>query len=90
MAKAFDAYRQDMGELASTQEGLSALLQTPKGKNAKWHGPYLNTPTNRLPLDAWDESYIYRQPGTHNPAGYDLFSKGPDRIGGTGDDIGNW
>jgi len=83
-------YRIDMGDYPSTEEGLEALLVAPGGKTDRWHGPYLETPGNKLPLDPWQEPYQYRYPGTKNPTGYDLFSKGPDKVADTADDIGNW
>jgi len=39
-----------------------------------------------LPKDAYGQLYIYRYPGRRNPASYDLFSAGPDRIPDTADD----
>ena len=39
-----------------------------------------------VPKDAWNTPYIYRYPGQRNPAGYDLFSAGPDKIPDTADD----
>jgi len=38
----------------------------------------------------WGEPYQYRYPGTKNPGGCDIFSKGPDKAADTEDDIGNW
>ncbi len=84
------AYRIDMGGYPSTAEGLQALLTPPANRTENWKGPYIETPGNKLPLDPWQEPYAYRFPGVKNPTGYDLFSKGPDRIEGTADDIGNW
>lgn len=43
-----------------------------------------------FPKDPWGEPYQYRIPGTHNPNSFDVWSKGLDKIDGTGDDIGNW
>ena len=83
-------YRIDMGDYPSTEEGLAALITAPSGKADRWHGPYLEVPGNKLPLDPWGEPYQYRYPGTKNPSGYDLFSKGPDKVADTADDIGNW
>lgn len=40
--------------------------------------------------DPWGRAYYYRCPGIHNPAGYDLWSAGPDNVSGTRDDITNW
>jgi general secretion pathway protein G len=84
------AYRIDMGGYPSTAEGLQALLTPPANRTENWKGPYIETSGNKLPLDPWQEPYAYRFPGVKNPTGYDLFSKGPDRIEGTADDIGNW
>ena len=44
----------------------------------------------RLPKDPWGHDYVYVCPGKHNPQGYDLYSKGKDRIADTADDKGNW
>ena len=66
-------------------QNLQDLLQRPR--NAKnWHGPYLDS----LPVDPWGNAYLYSYPGKHNPAGYDLWSAGPDGKSGDQDDIGNW
>ena len=56
----------------------------------------LNTPERNylkggnLGIDPWNNPYEYRVPGQHNKGGYDLYSKGPDGLAGTGDDITNW
>jgi len=39
-----------------------------------WRGPYLQT--DRIPLDPWQNEYIYECPGRHNPTSYDLSSMG--------------
>ena len=83
-------YRIDLSDYPSTAEGMQALLTAPANKADRWRGPYIDTPGNKLPLDPWGEPYQYRYPGTKNKGGYDLYSKGPDKIDGTDDDIGNW
>lgn len=85
-------YRIDMGDYPSTAEGLEALATAPSARAERWKGPYIEAKGNKLPLDPWGETYQYRYPGTQNKAtgGYDLFSKGPDKVEGTEDDIGNW
>jgi len=83
-------YRVDMGDFPSTAEGIQALLTAPASKAGRWQGPYADTTGNRLPTDPWGEPYQYRFPGTKNPGSYDLFSKGPDKVEGTEDDLGNW
>lgn len=84
------SYRIHMGGYPSTAEGLQALLTPPQNKADSWKGPYIEAPGGKLPVDPWKEPYVYRYPGTKNKDGYDVFSKGPDRIEGTADDIGNW
>jgi general secretion pathway protein G len=41
---------------------------------------------SEVPKDPWRNEYIYRNPGTKNQSGYDLFSAGPDRRPDTPDD----
>jgi len=81
-------YSLHMGGFPSTAEGLQALITAPGDKADRWHGPYVTD--TKIPLDPWGEPYQYAFPGTHNKAGYDLWSKGPDKVSGTDDDIGNW
>jgi general secretion pathway protein G len=66
-------------------QSLQDLLQQPHNTK-NWHGPYLD----QMPVDPWGTPYQYAYPGKHNPAGYDLWSDGPDQKSGTADDIGNW
>jgi len=82
------AYKLDVGNYPSTEEGISALVKAPSGKEARWKGPYLE----EVPLDPWGNPYQYRFPGTKNinaARGYDIWSLGPDGAE-SGDDIGNW
>ena len=83
-------YRIDLGDYPSTAEGMQALLTAPASKADRWHGPYIDAPGGRVPVDPWGEPYQYRYPGVKNKDGYDLFSKGPDKTDGTEDDVGNW
>jgi general secretion pathway protein G len=82
------AYRTHMGDYPSTAEGLNALITAPGSKAGSWHGPYITD--GKVPIDPWNEPYQYQYPGTKSKVGYDLWSKGPDKQSGTGDDIGNW
>lgn len=84
------AYRIDMGGYPSTAEGMQALVTAPANKGDTWKGPYIETPGGKLPMDPWQEPYIYRYPSVKSKDGYDLFSKGPDKVEGNADDIGNW
>jgi general secretion pathway protein G len=81
-------YRLDVGNYPSTEEGLTALMKAPAGKETKWKGAYLK----ELPLDPWGNPYQYRYPGSKNinaARGYDAWSWGPDGSE-SADDIGNW
>jgi len=82
------SYKMAMGDYPSTAEGLQALITAPSDKASRWGGPYLDPA--KIPLDPWGEPYQYVYPGVHNKGGYDLFSKGPDKVAGNDDDIGNW
>jgi len=81
-------YRTTSRMLPSSAQGLQALVTRPSSAPIpkKW--------TAKLEpegiIDAWNAEYKYRNPGTKNPDGYDLFSMGPDGKEGTEDDIGNW
>lgn len=83
-------YKMQTGDFPTSEEGLQALLVAPANKADRWQGPYLEVNAGKLPLDPWGEPYMYRFPGTHNKSGYDLWSKGPDKVDGNDDDIGNW
>lgn len=55
-----------------------------------WSGPWRKMIEESALIDPWGQPYQYRNPGHHNPNGYDIFSKGPDMKEDTEDDIGNW
>ena len=82
---AIDRFEIDTGRLPSTDEGVGALIQAPPNVT-NWKGPYLK---KGLPKDQWNNPYVYRYPGQHNPDGFDLYSMGPDGRDGN-DDITNW
>ena len=75
------------GFLPTTEQGLQALTTPPQSepKSTSWRKLM-----DDLPKDSWGQDYVYVQPGKHNPDGYDLYSKGPDRVADTADDMGNW
>ncbi len=88
-ATALDAYELDNGRYPTTEQGLKALVKKPTTPPIprRWKGPYLQ---KEIPHDPWDNTYIYKCPGTHNTRSYDLYSYGPDGKEGGGDDITNW
>ncbi len=88
---ALDAYRLDNGQYPTTQQGLDALINKPSiDPPATWRGPYLR---KEIPLDPWNEAYLYISPGEVNTNGFDLLSYGADKqAGGEGEnaDILSW
>ena len=92
LGAALDAYRLDNGRYPTIQQGLESLVTAPSSepRPRNWRGPYLR---KELPLDPWDNAYVYRSPGEVNQNGFDLMSYGADgRAGGEGDDadITSW
>jgi len=83
---ALDAFEVDCSRHPTAEEGLRALVEQPANTNG-WRGPYVK---KGLPKDPWGNLYVYRCPGQHNAAGYDLYSFGPDGQDGGGDDLDNW
>ncbi len=75
-------YRLDKGAYPTTEQGLAVLLSVP----GPGREPYLEKPAK----DPWQRNYIYKCPGTHRTASYDLFSAGRDGREGSEDDIKNW
>ena len=77
--KALNIYRLRHGFFPSTEFGLEALINPENGL------PIMDC----LPLDPWNENYIYIYPGERNRTKPDIYSKGPDKKK-SNDDIGNW
>lgn len=81
-------YKLDNGFYPSTDQGLSALVTKPNTSPIPkhWH-QYLPS----LPVDPWDESYVYLNPGQHSEI--DIFSYGPGGAAAGESNkkiIGNW
>ena len=85
---ALETFREDVGRLPSTEEGLESLHQRPAGLVA-WDGPYLKT---AIPTDSWGQPYVYLQPPRYGSKTFDLYSLGRDGLDDFGghDDITNW
>lgn len=90
LASALDLYEVDNGAYPTTEQGLSALLETPGTPPVpkKWRGPYLKK--KGTVRDPWGNPYLYRSPGTHNREDYDLYSLGPDGTEQGNDNVTNW
>ena len=80
-----DAFEIDAGRFPTNEEGLGALMTAPASVKA-WHGPYLNA----MPVDPWNNPYVYRLGGQNNAGSYEILSYGPDGSEGGGDDISNF
>ena len=81
LEKALDQYRLDTGHYPSSEMGLVALVTKPASE-PKWNGAYLK---KAVPLDPWNNAYVYKQPGERGD--YDLLSYGKDgKPGGAGED----
>jgi general secretion pathway protein G len=89
LKSALGIYRIDNQGFPTTAQGLDALVRmpnlTPLSKN--WRGPYWRGIT--IPVDPWGNSYIYRDYGTRDGGGWELFSAGPDGRPDTPDDLGH-
>lgn len=80
LATALGRYRYHTGEYPSNEEGLGVLASTEVVKRG-WNGPYIR----KLVKDPWGRDYVYVYNGeAANPT---VYSKGPDAIAGTTDDI---
>jgi general secretion pathway protein G len=69
----------DVGSYPTDDLGLTALRVQPDGMT-KWQGPYA---AKDIPLDPWQSQYQYALSGD----AYEIWSLGPDRADGTGDEI---
>ena len=102
LAAALEEYRADQKHYPQQSSPDNVSLTNPasgmqfNGKNffsRKTQKPYLKVAANGTSIDftdAWGHPLRYQCPGTHNPAAYDLWSRGPDGDDGTADDITNW
>ncbi len=82
LAAGLDLFKLDVGRYPTDDEGLRVLVE---GNDTipGWNGPYLRK--KRVPLDPWNNEYIYAIPGQGND--FDLLSLGADGAAeGTGED----
>lgn len=75
------------GFYPTTEQGLKALVVRPENdpKPRQWRQLL-----DKVPMDPWQEPYVYISPGKQNADGFDLYTKGLDRKADTADDHGNW
>jgi general secretion pathway protein G len=70
-------------------QGIRTMLLSYNGSNGSYPenlSALVPRLMEELPKDAYGSLYVYRYPGRRNPASYDLFSAGPDKIPDTADD----
>ena len=79
LAVALGRYRYHTGSYPSTADGLKALADIRVGLKG-WNGPYVK----KIVKDPWGADYEYFYDGGDVPV---LYSRGPDGLSGTGDDI---
>ena len=80
LATALGRYRYHVGTYPSDAEGLEQLASTKVLKRG-WDGPYVR----KIVKDPWGRDYVYAYNGeAENPT---LYSKGPDGVAGTSDDV---
>ncbi|MDX1676318.1 type II secretion system major pseudopilin GspG [Arsukibacterium sp.] len=87
LESALDMYRLRNGFYPTTEQGLESLVTAATSQPAPRSFPEGGF-IRRLPKDPWNEDYILVSPGQLGRI--DVYSKGPDRVAGTDDDIGNW
>ncbi|MAD76514.1 MAG: type II secretion system protein GspG [Rheinheimera sp.] len=87
LESALDMYRLRNGFYPTTEQGIASLVTAPTSQPAPRSFPEGGF-IRRLPKDPWGEEYIMVSPGQLGRI--DVYSKGPDRVAGTDDDIGNW
>jgi len=63
--------------MPSTDQGLKALVTKPSNFQGAW-----TRLLEEVPVDPWGRDYVYRNPGRHNPQGFDLYSLGRDGVEG--------
>ena len=69
---ALETFEVDTGQYP---RGLIDLIAQPRDVQ-NWRGPYLQSDV--IPKDPWGNEYLYRYPGSHQPAlPYDVSSSGP-------------
>lgn len=76
LLSALQLYKFDNKRYPSEAEGLATLTASPRR--------YLQ----KLPTDPWGRPYQFANPGKKGEI--DVFSRGPDGVPGTEDDLGSW
>lgn len=75
---ALERFKLDVGRYPTAEEGLAALYESPDGLDG-WAGKYLTK--SRSLRDAWDNDYVYVNPGPDGEP-YQIISLGADKAEG--------
>lgn len=78
------SYKLLAGNYPTTQQGLRALVEKPTSTPVPRRWSQLST---KVPLDPWKNEYGYRFPGKKKASEPEIFSKGPDGLENTADDL---
>lgn len=84
IAEKVELYREMGGSYPTTAQGLEALVNHPDGEPAprRWKPHFRATP-----VDRWGRPYGYALKGASDLGIFTVFSRGPDGLAGTEDDI---
>lgn len=88
VAAAIELFRGAVGRYPTDAEGVAVLVKPPADKKAaeKWSsfGPFLGG--GQVPVDGWNRPIRYQRL-PKSPAGFRVWSVGPDGADGTADDV---
>ena len=70
-----EAYQLSAGMYPTEQQGLEALVERPTSapEPKRWKKQF-----RKLPMDPWNEPFIYKYPGSKDPKTYEIISHGAD------------
>ncbi len=82
LESALMTYKLQAGTYPTAEQGLAALIEKPvtEPEPKRW-----SRIMNKMPVDPWHNPYGYRFPDPES--GPEIFSKGPDGVEGTKDDL---
>ena len=84
MRSLLESYRSAAGSYPTETQGLQALVTKPTTSPVprRWRQQM-----SSVPVDPWNQEYIYRYPGSKDRTSYEIISKGSDQELDTDDDI---
>jgi general secretion pathway protein G len=90
MELALEEYKIDHGQYRPSSGGSTELWNALRGSPKIYFARDPVQDSGPPILDPFGNEYQYRAPGANNTASFDLWSRGPDGVEGTDDDITNW